>query len=328
MKPVKLGVLGVSGHYGLRVHKPAAASSLITLRALGSRDAQRADAAAARFGFERAFGSYQGVLDDPEVEAVFIPLSNNLHAEWIKKCADAGKAVLCEKPSALSAAEAADAFGYAESKGVPAMEAFMYRFHPQWITARDIAARGEIGDIRSIHTMFSYFNDDPDNTRNRRETGGGALYDIGCYAVSSARFLLGREPERVVAHIEYDPAFGVDTLSSGILDFGGPRCVFTVSMLTAPRQRVTAYGSGGSLTVHRPFNAYPDIPLKLETDDGDGPRTIPCGPADQYGLMLDAFAAALREGRPMPIPASDAVNNMKVIDALYRSGGSGNWEPV
>lgn len=328
MKPVKLGVLGVSGHYGLRVHKPAAASSLITLRALGSRDAQRADAAAARFGFERAFGSYQGVLDDPEVEAVYIPLSNNLHAEWIKKCADAGKAVLCEKPSALSAAEAADAFGYAESKGVPAMEAFMYRFHPQWITARDIAARGEIGDIRSIHTMFSYFNDDPENTRNRRETGGGALYDIGCYAVSSARFLLGREPERVVAHIEYDPAFGVDTLSSGILDFGGPRCVFTVSMRTAPRQRVTAYGSGGSLTVHRPFNAYPDIPLKLEADDGDGPRIIPCGPADQYGLMLDAFAAALREGRPMPIPASDAVNNMKVIDALYRSGGSGNWEPV
>lgn len=328
MKPVKLGVLGVSGHYGLRVHKPAAASSLITLRALGSRDVQRADAAAARFGFERAFGSYQGVLDDPEVEAVYIPLSNNLHAEWIKKCADAGKAVLCEKPSALSAAEAADAFGYAESKGVPAMEAFMYRFHPQWITARDIAARGEIGDIRSIHTMFSYFNDDPENTRNRRETGGGALYDIGCYAVSSARFLLGREPERVVAHIEYDPAFGVDTLSSGILDFGGPRCVFTVSMRTAPRQRVTAYGSGGSLTVHRPFNAYPDIPLKLETDDGDGPRTILCGPADQYGLMLDAFAGALREGRPMPIPALDAVNNMKVIDALYRSGGSGNWEPV
>ena len=328
MKPVKLGVLGVSGHYGLRVHKPAAASSLITLRALGSRDARRADTAAARFGFERAFGSYQGVLDDPEVEAVYIPLSNNLHAEWIKKCADAGKAVLCEKPSALSAAEAADAFGYAESKGVPAMEAFMYRFHPQWITARDIAARGEIGDIRSIHTMFSYFNDDPENTRNRRETGGGALYDIGCYAVSSARFLLGREPERVVAHIEYDPAFGVDTLSSGILDFGGPRCVFTVSMRTAPRQCVTAYGSGGSLTVHRPFNAYPDIPLKLETDDGDGPRTIPCGPADQYGLMLDAFAAALREGRPMPIPASDAGNNRSVIDALYRSGGSGTWEPV
>ena len=282
----------------------------------------------ARFGFQKSFGSYRGVLEDPEVEAVYIPLSNDLHAEWIKKCADAGKAVLCEKPSALSADEAADAFGYAESKGVPAMEAFMYRFHPQWTTARDIAARGEIGQIQSIHTVFSYFNDDPMNTRNRRETGGGALYDIGCYAVSTARFLLGREPERVVADIEYDSAACVDTLSSGMLDFGGPRCMFTVSMRTAPRQCVRVYGSAGSLTVYRPFNAYPDIPLKLEVDDGDGPRIIRCGPADQYGLMLDAFASALREGAPMPIPASDAVNNMKVIDALYRSGKSGNWESV
>ena len=285
MQPVKLGVLGVSSHYGLRVHRPAAASSRISLRSIGSRDAERAAAAAARFGFENAYGSYQGVLDDPEVEAVYVPLSNDLHAAWIKKCADAGKAVLCEKPCA-------------------------------------------IGVIRSIHTVFSYFNDDPRNTRNRKETGGGALYDIGCYAVSSARLLMGREPERVVAEIEYDPTTGVDTLTSGILDFGGPRSVFTVSMRMAGRQRVTAYGSKGSLTVHRPFNAYPDVPLKLEVDDGDGPRIIGCGPADQYGLMLDAFALSVREGRPVPIPASDAVNNMKVIDALYRSGKSGTWEAV
>ena len=328
MKPVKLGVLGVSSHYGLRVHRPAAASPRISLRSIGSRDAEWADAAAARFGFENAYGSYQGVLDDPEVEAVYIPLSNDLHAVWIKKCADAGKAVLCEKPCALDAAEAVDAFDYAASKGVPAMEAFMYRFHPQWVTARELVACGEIGAIRSIHTVFSYFNDDPRNTRNRKETGGGALYDIGCYAVSSARLLMGREPERVVAEIEYDPAAGVDTLTSGILDFGGPRSVFTVSMRMAGRQRVTAYGSRGSLTVHRPFNAYPDVPLKLEVDDGDGPRIIDCGPADQYGLMLDAFALSVREGRPVPIPASDAINNMKVIDALYRSGNSGNWEAV
>ena len=328
MNPVKLGVLGVSRHYGLRIHRPAAASPLVALWALGSRDPERARSAAARWGFEKSYGSYQAVVDDSDVEAVYIPLSNDLHAEWIKKCADAGKAVLCEKPAALNAVQAADAFDYAEKKGVMAMEAFMYRFHPQWITAKEVVEAGEIGEIMSIHTIFSYFNNDPQNIYNRRETGGGALYDIGCYAVSSARFLLGREPERVVADIEYDPVANVDTLISGMLDFGGPRAQFTASTRMAGRQRVSVYGSRGNLTVVRPFNAYPEVPLTLVVDDGDGPRKIKCGPADQYGLMIEAFALALGKGKPAPTPGWDAVANMKVIDAVFRSGEIGNWESV
>jgi predicted dehydrogenase len=328
MKPVKLGVLSVSTHYGLRLSSPLRKSPFIELRALGSRSLEKSREAAARWGFAKAYGSYEEVLKDPEVEAVYIPLPNQLHAEWIKKCADAGKAVICEKPLAMNAPEAADAFAYAEKKGVLAMEAFMYRFHPQWIKARDSVAIGEIGKVQSIHTIFSFFNSDPANIRNRMETGGGALYDIGCYAISSARFLLGREPVKVISTMEHDDVGGTDILTSAILDFGGPRSLFTVGTRMANRQKVTVYGTGGSLTVVLPFNAYPDIPLTVVIDTGTGAREIKCGPADQYALMFQAFAEALRSGSPAPTPPSDAIANMKVIDAVFRSGKSGKWENV
>ena len=328
MEPLKIGVLGVSRHYGLRMHKPVMDSPFVEAAAIGSRQLVRAAAAAKEWGFKRAYGSYQELVDDPDVEAVYIPLSNDLHAEWIRRCADAGKAVLCEKPVALNALEAADAFDYAEKKGVLAMEAFMYKFHPQWIKAKEVVEAGEIGRIMAIHTIFSFYNDDPDNIRNRKDVGGGALYDIGCYAISSARFLLNREPVRVTADIEYDPALGVDILTSAMMDFGGSQALFTVSTRMAPRQTVAVYGSQGYLRVVRPFNAYTDVPLTLVVDDGDGPREIQCGPIDQYGAMLEAFARAYRQGGPPPIPGSDAIANMKVIDAVFRSSGGNGWVGV
>ncbi len=328
MKPVKLGVLGVSAHYSLRLRLPVKNSPMIELTALGSRSLERSQKVAAEWGFKKAYGSYEEVLSDPEVEMVYIPLPNDSHAEWIKKCADAGKAVLCEKPVAMNADEAADAFAYAESKGVMAMEAFMYRFHPQWIRAKELIDIGEIGEVQSIHTIFSYDLTDPSNIRSRLETGGGALYDIGCYAISSARFLLGEEPERAISTISRDPVGGTDILTSGILDFGKTRTLFTVGTKMAPRQKVSVYGSGGNLTVILPFNAYPDVPLKLIVDNGIGPREIKCGPDDHYALMLEAFARALREGGSAPIPPSDAIANMKVIDAMFRSEKSGGWEAI
>ena len=328
MKPVKFGVLGVSAHYGLRIHKPLLNSPYVTLTAIGSRQRKRAVAAAEDWRFKRAYGSYQEVVDDSEVEAVYIPLSNDLHSEWIKKCADAGKAVLCEKPVALNSLEAAEAFDYADKKGVLAMEAFMYRFHPQWTQAREVIKGGEIGKIRSIHTVFSFYNDDPSNIRNQREVGGGALYDIGCYAISSARFLLDREPIRVAAAVDYDSVTGVDTLTSGIMDFSGPRALFTVSTRMMEEQKVFVYGSKGHLTVVRPFNAYTDRPLTLVIENDEGRRDIQCGPADQYGLMFEAFARAFRSGDPAPLSGSDGIANMKVIDAVFRSGQSGIWEKI
>ncbi len=328
MNPLKLGVLGVSGHFGLRLFNPLNASPLISFRALGSRNLERSKSAAAKWGFEKAYGSYQEVLDDPEVEAVYIPLPNNLHAEWIRKCADAGKAVLCEKPLAMNAAEAADALAYAESKGVLAMEAFMYRFHPQWVRAKELIDVGEIGDIMSIHTIFSFDNNDAANIRNIKEAGGGALYDIGCYAISSARFLMGCEPDRVVAEMEYDTESKTDIHTSALMTFGKKRAQFTVSTRMAPRQKVSVYGSEGSLTVVLPFNAYPDVPLTVVVNNGVGTREIKCGPADQYSLLFEGFARAFREGKPAPTPPSDSVANMKVIDAVFRSAESGTWESI
>ncbi len=328
MQPLKLGVLGVSGHYGLRMHKSITDSYLIDPISLGSRTLVRAQKAAEKWGFKRAYGSYQEVIDDPDVEAVYIPLPNSVHAEWIRRCVDAGKAVLCEKPITMNAVEAADAFEYAEKKGVLAMEAFMYRFHPQWVKAREVLNAGEIGEIMSIHTIFSFSNNDPRNIRNQRDLGGGALYDIGCYAISSARFLLNQEPDRVLADIKYDAVTNVDTLCSAIMDFGSSKTVFTVSTRMTPRQKVSVFGSRGSLEVIRPFNAHPDVPLLLAIDDGSSQREVHCGPADQYRLMLEDFTESFRNGGTASIPGSDSIANMKIIDAAFRSGGSGEWEEI
>jgi len=328
MEKVKLGVLGVSAHYGLRMRIPVMKSKRVEPWALGSRSLTRARSAAEKWGFPRAYGSYQEVLDDPEVEAVYIPLPNDMHAKWIRRCADAGKAVLCEKPIALSKREAAEALEYAETKGVLAMEAFMYRFHPQWVRAKELVDIGEIGRIRVIHTIFAFNLEDQQNIRNQMERGGGALYDIGCYAISSSRFLLGREPERVVSLIGRDEIGGTDINTSAILDFGDARTLFTVSTRMAVRQKVSVYGSVGNLTMILPFNPFPDVPIELIVKNSIGTRRVFTEAADQYGLMLNAFARALRNGSAAPTPPADAIANMAVIDAVYRSENSGIWEQV
>lgn len=328
MEKVKLGVLGVSSHYGLRMSIPVVKSESVKPWALGSRSFARAERAAKKWGFSKAYGSYQEVLDNPEVEAVYIPLPNDMHAEWIRRCADAGKAVLCEKPIALSKKEAIEALEYAEAKGVLAMETFMYRFHPQWIRAKELIDIGEIGEVRTIHTIFGFNLVDQQDIRNQMDRGGGALYDIGCYAISSSRLLLNKEPERVISLISRDETSRVDIVSSAILDFGDVRTLFTVSMRMAVRQKVSVYGSIGSLTMILPFNPFPDVPIELIIRNRIGTRKVFAKPADQYGLMLDAFAKALREGRSAPIPSTDTIANMAVIDAVYRSENSGSWEQV
>ncbi len=327
-KPVRVGVLGVSRHYGLRVHLPVSHSPLLKLQAIGSRRKEKAGNAAAKWGFESAYGSYQEVLDDPEVEMVYVVLPNHEHTRWIRKCADAGKAVLCEKPAALNADDAAEAFAYAQSKGILAMEAFMYRFHPQWVRAKELIDAGEIGEVLSIHSVFGYNNTNPDNIRNIKEYGGGALYDIGCYTISSARYLLGKEPLSVVANMDFSPETGTDVLTSVMMDFGSARTHFTVGTLMARRQEVEVFGSGGHLKIALPFNAYPDVPLAVEVTNSTGTRNVLCGPADQYALLFEAFARAFREGGPPPVPHQDAVANMRVIDAVFRSAASSSWEQV
>jgi predicted dehydrogenase len=344
MDPVRWGILSVSGHYALRVHQPLSRLSEARIVAIASRGGQRAADAAARFHIPKGHGSYAELIADPEVEAVYIPLPNNLHAEWAIEALKAGKHVLCEKPLAMDAAQARAMAAVAKDKGLLLMEAFMYRFHPQWVRAREIVASGELGRLRAIQCWFSYNNADPTNIRNRPETGGGALYDIGCYAVSSARFLASaspregsdtsQEPKRAFFVAERDPDFGTDVLGTdvlgtGLLDFGPSlRSTFHLATKSFPVQRVEAMGERGSLAVILPFNAYADVPMALEVTTGLGTRKIEAGPADQYELMFSAFSKAVRAKGKAPTPPEDGIANMAALDALFRSEKSGKWEAV
>ena len=328
MKPVTWGVLSVSSHFVGRINTNVRKSPLNVLHAIASRSADKANAAAALLGIPRAYGSYAELLADKEVEAVYIPLPNRFHAEWVRKAADAGKHVLCEKPFAMSAEEARETFDYARRKGVLVMESLMYRFHPQWIRAGEIARGGDLGEIHAVNTFFSYMIADPGNVRNRLDIGGGGLRDVGSYAVSAARFLIGAEPTRVMSLLYRDPALKTDTLSTGVLDFGKARSVFTVGTQTQAWQRVEAIGSGGMLAIHIPFNAYSDAPAEMLVTGWNGTRTVQVPPADQFVEVFDAFSRAVRGGGPVPQPPEDTVNNQKVLDALFRSETSGTWEPV
>jgi len=328
MKPVNWGVLGVSGHFIKRIWLPARDSSLAQVVAIASRSGSRSKEAAERYGIEKGYGSYEELLADKSIEAVYMPLPNHIHLEWIKKAADAGKHILCEKPLCLNAAQTEQAIEYAQKKGVLLMEAFMYRFHPQWRRVDDLIRSNEIGAVHSVQCFFSYNNANPKDIRNQVETGGGGLLDIGCYAVSSARFAMGREPDRVVSLVQRDSRFNTDVLASAMMDFGGAHAIFTVSTQMFGDQRVEVHGTGGSIAVHLPFNVFPDVPVRVTVTNGVGARDIFTGPVDMYGLQLDAFSWAVRNKEAAPTPPSDALANMKVLDAIFRSEKSSAWEKV
>ncbi|MDR3166888.1 MAG: Gfo/Idh/MocA family oxidoreductase [Treponema sp.] len=329
MKKLRLGVLGCSGHYALRVAVPLQSSVLVEPYAVASRDAVKAQNYAKTWGFARSYGSYEDLLADSGVDFVYIPLPNHLHLGYIKKAADAGKPVLCEKPLGLNAQEAAEAAEYCQKKGIPLMEAFMYRFHPQWIRAAEILKAGELGILQSVSGFFSYTNKDPANIRNIAAYGGGALLDIGCYTVSSARLLMGKEPEQVVCTLVRDPVFHTDIFCSALLDFGaGKTALFTVGTQFFPYQRVSAFGTSGNLSIDVPFNMYGDVPGLITVTTGIGKRLIETRIGDQYLLEFNAFAESLINNTAVPTPVSDAIANMAVLDALFASAASGKWERV
>ena len=328
MKKVRLGILGVSGHFIKRVLLPLNSVSNIELSGIASRNADKVKKAAKKYNIPQAFESYEELLADDSIDLVYIPLPNHLHAEWIKKTADAGKHILCEKPLAMNAKEAEDSIKYAESKGVKIMEAFMYRFHPQWKHAKNLTSIGEIGKITSIHTFFSYNNPDPKNIRNILEYGGGGLMDIGCYAISVPRFFTESEPSRVVSTIRRDPDFKTDMLTSAILDFDQVQATFTVGTKTYPYQKVEIFGTSGNIIVQIPFNTFPDVPAVISVDTKIGVRHIEFGPADHYGIQFEKMAQAIVDNKPVPTSPIDAVNNMKVIDAVFKSAEEGRWIDV
>ena len=298
--------------------------------AIASRESERAQAAADQLGIPRVHGSYEALLSDPEVDVIYNPLPNHLHVPWSIKALQAGKHVLCEKPIGLSSAEAqtlADAGK--EHPQLKLMEAFMYRHHPQWRRAKQLVGEGAIGPLRTVQSCFSYFNDNPDDIRNRPDIGGGGLMDIGCYPISLSRFLLDEEPNRVCGYAEFDPHFKTDRLSAAILDFKSGSASFTCSTQLAPYQRVQILGEGGRIEIEIPFNAPPDQPCKIWLQRGGSePELITFQICDQYTTQAELFAAAILNDTPVPTPIEDAVANMRVIEAVFRSVESGKWEPV
>jgi predicted dehydrogenase len=291
--------------------------------AIASRDGEAAARVAAELGIARAHDSYEALLADPGVDAVYIPLPNHLHLEWAIAAAKAGKHVLCEKPLALTSDDAQRMVDAARESGVLLMEAFMYRLHPSWQAVRELIASGRIGRLQTIQSWFSYFNDDPRNIRNIRDAGGGALYDIGCYCVNLSRMLHGAEPERVEASIVRDPDMEIDVVTSALLVFpGGPTATFTVSTRSETDQRVHIYGTEGHISVGIPFNIPPDRPTHVFVTQGGDPPVAPnverltFETADPYGVEADAFAAAVLDGTPLPIAPEDAVANLRVVEAI------------
>jgi predicted dehydrogenase len=331
---VQWGILSCANIGVKRVIPAIMAGERGVVAAVASRDAARAAQTAARFGIARSYGNYQALLDDPNIEAIYNPLPNHLHVEWTVRALDAGKHVLCEKPIALNAGEAQAIIAARDRSGMRVIEAFMVRFHPQWHRIRALVQAGRIGTVRAIQSAFLFTVLDPKNVRNRPDMGGGALYDVGCYPIVTARYVYGGEPERVVSLIDHDPELGIDRLTSGLVAFAhGRQLVFSSALQLAPYQRVVILGSQGRIEVPVPFTPMKEHACRILIDTGqslDGSSAVfeDFAPLDQYALQCDLAAAAFRNETSQEFPIEDAIANMRVIDALYRSGSSGHWEPV
>jgi predicted dehydrogenase len=326
MDTVRWGVLSTASIATLKVIPGMRRAATAEVLGIASRDAGQAAAVARELGIPRSYGSYADLLGDPDIDAVYIPLPNDLHAPWAIEAFRSGKHVLCEKPLALTAADAQTMVDASRDAGVLLMEAFMYRLHPSWVAVRELLAAGRIGRLRAVDSWFSYFNDDPANIRNIRAAGGGALYDIGCYSVNLSRMLFGREPDGVRATVVRDPGSGVDILTSGILEFGDGVATFTCATRTEPDQRVHVYGDRGRISVEIPFNIPPDRPSRISVIAGGDPPAAPAtdvltfDPVDPYGVEVERFGEAVLRGEPVPIPPEDAVANLRVIERLFAAG--------
>ena len=326
-KKVRWGILSTANIGTLKVIPAMQKGELCEIAAISSRDIQKAKNAADDLGIPRAYGSYEELLTDPEIDAVYNPLPNNMHISWTIKALESSKHVLCEKPIGLNAAECESLITKAEKyPHLKVMEAFMYRFHPQWRKAKSLVKEGRIGNVKNIQSFFSYYNVDPQNIRNRVEVGGGSLMDIGCYCISFPRFILDKEPERVISITDYDPKMKTDRYASAILDFSsGITSSFTCSTQLIPYQRANILGTEGRVEIEIPVNAPPDKQTRIWLITKEGNEEIAFDPVDQYTLQGDAFSKAILNNTEVPTPLSDAVNNMKIIDSIRKSAETNGW---
>jgi predicted dehydrogenase len=330
-KKVQWGVLGAAKIALKKVIPAMRQAESSQVAALASRDIGKARQAAEQLGIPKAFGTYEELLADPEIEVVYIPLPNHLHVPWAVKAAEAGKHVLCEKPLGLTAQEAGKLLEVRNRTGVKIEEALMVRSHPQWIGVLELIKAGRIGTVCSVSGVFSYNNRDPKNIRNIADFGGGALMDIGCYLIYISRLIFAQEPKRVLGVIVEDPETRTDVVTSGILDFAMGQSIFTCSTRMVPYQRIQIFGTAGRIEVEIPFNAPPDSACRIFVDSGTdlsgrSSEVIEFPVSDQYTIQSELFSKSVREGTPLPVALEGSVQNMAVIDALFRSAKSGRWE--
>ncbi len=331
MPKLRWGVLGVANIAVQKIIPALQRGERCDITAIASRDPVKAQQAARKLGIPKSYGSYDALLADREIDAIYNPLPNHLHVPWSIKAAEAGKHVLCEKPMGLSVAEAKQLRDARDRTGVKIGEAFMVRAHPQWLKALDLVRGGRIGDLRSITGFFSYSNADPANIRNILAYGGGGIMDIGCYPIFTSRFIFGAEPRRVLGLVERDPQMKTDRLTSAILDFPAGHATFTCGTQLVPYQRVQIFGTRGRIEIEIPFNAPPDRPCRVLLDDGSdlfgsGIEIHEIPVCDQYTIQGDLFARAVQEEGEVPVPLESSIANMAVIEAVFRSAESGKWE--
>jgi predicted dehydrogenase len=325
--PVRWGVIGCADIAIRKVIPGMQGSAISRVEGIASRSGDKAAATADSLGIPKSYGSYEALLADPDIEAVYIPLPNHLHAEWTMAAAAASKHVLCEKPLAPSSADARRMIDACEQAGVKLMEAFMYRLHPLWKEVRRMVAADSIGELLAIQSFFSYRNVDPNDIRNIAAFAGGALMDIGCYPVNVARMLFDAEPIEVKASIRRDDSFGTDVITSAILDFGGRHATFTCSTQLEDDQRVHLVGTAGRMLVEIPFNIPPGLRTRILLFSGGDPPVTPevevheVEAGDQYGIQADAFSRAIRDGSPVPTDPRDAVANLEVMERIVADAG-------
>jgi len=332
-EPLRWGILGAANIAVNKVIPAMRATSRARVIAIASRDAAKARSTARAHDIEKAFGSYDELLADPDVDAIYNPLPNHLHVPWSIRAADAGKHVLCEKPIALSSAEARTLIDARDRNGVTIAEAFMVRAHPQWLKVRSLVRDGHIGPLRLVSGHFSYFKRDPNDVRSHADWGGGSLMDIGCYPINLARWLFDAEPSGVIAAMERDPELGVDRLVTALLQFDAGQAQFACAGQLVPFQRMTVFGDRRRIEVEIPFNAPPDRRCRIFVDDGsrfaaEAAEVIEFPAVDQYMLQAERFADAVAGRAEVPVTLEDAVANMAVIDALFRSAETRRLEPV
>jgi predicted dehydrogenase len=332
-KKIRWGILGVANIAVKKVIPAMQKGQFSEVSGIASREIERARQAAEQLGIPKSYGSYEELLADPDIDAVYNPLPNHLHVAFSIKVAEAGKHVLCEKPLSLTADETRELIAVRKKTGVKIGEAFMVRTAPQWLRARELVRSGAIGELRSIVSVFSYFNRDPKNIRNDPEMGGGAVMDIGCYPINISRFLFEREPLRVSALVDRDPEMKTDRLSSALLDYGTGHAIFTCSTQLVPFQRMQILGTKARIDMEIPYNIPPDRPSRIFIDDGSAlaggnAKVEEFATSDQYTIQGDAFSKAILDDTEVPVPLEDALANMLVIEAVLRAGQSGRWETV